>query len=111
MSFVCVVIMFVCFQMARANPFLGLAAIAVAVAAPGQDPVSQQTVSRRMESAGLKTRVVSSQIELTPAHKAQRLLFAQQQLETVRQEDWMAVKFSDEKTFRSDMSGKTYVRR
>ena len=97
--------------MARANPFLGLAAIAVAAAAPGEEPVSVQTVSRRLDDAGLKTRVASSQIELSPAHQAHRMVFAEEKMENMSDEDWMGVKFSDEKTFRSDMSGKTYVRR
>ena len=97
--------------MARDNPFMGLGAIAAEVAAPGEDPVSLQTVSRRMRAAGPHTRVASSQIELTEGHKAHRLLFAQEHLQDYDEGTWMLTKFSDEKTFRSDMSGKVYVRR
>ena len=97
--------------MAREQPFLGLAAIAAQVATPGREPVSLTTVSRRLHEAGLKTRVSCTKIELSDMHKGNRLLYAQENLENFDQAKWMRTKFSDEKTFRSDMSGKLYVRR
>lgn len=99
------------FQMAHENPFMGLADVAAHVAAPAEDPVSVQTVSRRLGKAGIRTRVSSTQTDLSDEHKANRLLFAQNHLHDFSEDSWMTVKFSDEKTFRSDMSGKVYVRR
>ena len=71
--------------------------------------VSCQTVARRLRANGLRSRVSSQQIALSEAHKAHRLAYCNNQLENFIEDDWMKTKFSDEKTFRSDMSGRVYI--
>ena len=77
--------------MARKHPFMGLANVAADVAAPAEDPVSVQTVTRRLGETGLKTRLSSTQIDLSDTHKANRLLFAENHLNHFTEESWRTV--------------------
>lgn len=70
-------------------------------------PVSVQTVRKTLIHAGLKGRIAAKKEKLTPQHKAQRLTFAQNHLET----DWSGVVFSDEKCFDRGTCGQIRVRR
>ena len=102
--------MFLVLQMAQANPFANLNAIAAEVAAPDEEPVSRYTVRRRLAEAAIHSRLAATRFHLTDTHKANRLLYAQEAL-SFEEDYWDEIKFSDEKTFRSDMSANVYVRR
>ena len=74
------------------------------------EPVSRYTVRRRLAEAATHSCLAATKLNLTDAKKANRLLYAQEAL-NYEEDYWDQVKFSDEKTFSSDMSANVYVRR
>ena len=70
---------------------------------------SLDTVRRRLAEAAIHSRLAATKFHLTDALKANRLMYAQEALDN-EEAYWEQVKFSDEKTFRSDMSANVYVR-
>ena len=84
------------FQVAQAKPFAKLKAIAAEVSGESQDPVSRDTVRRRLAESKIVSRVAATKSLLTETHKGNRLLYAQEALD-FPDDYWTSVKFSDEK--------------
>ena len=94
---------------ARRNPFLLPKHHQVTMQQHGQ-AVCRMTVRRRLTDAGLFGRIAAKKDILTPAHKQQRLAFAQAHRHwTVDQ--WRNVGFTDEKVFQIAECGQVWCRR
>jgi transposase len=73
--------------------------------------VSEDTIARRLDEAGLHARVARQQFQLSGDHKRQRLSFAEG-YSRWSEDDWRRVFFADETLFLGSGShGKAYVRR
>jgi transposase len=73
--------------------------------------VSEKTIARRLDEAGLHVRVARQQFQLTDDHKRQRLSFAEGYSRWT-EEDWTTVFFADETQFLgAGHHGKSIVRR
>ena len=71
--------------------------------------VSTQTIRRRLQAVGIKTRTPAKKIVFSPAHAEARIGFCLQYYNF----DWEnnAVVFVDEKTFKSDKDGRKILKR
>lgn len=73
--------------------------------------VSENTIRRRLDEAGLHARVARHQFLLTDEHKRKRLSFAEG-YSRWSEDDWCTVIFADESTFLgAGYHGRAYVRR
>ena len=72
-------------QMAQANPFPKLNAIAAEVAGPDAAPVSRHAVRRRLAEAAIYSWLAVSKFSSTDPYRANRLMYAQ---DTLNQEDY-----------------------
>jgi transposase len=73
--------------------------------------VSDDTIARRLDEAGLPARVARHVFQLTDEHKRKRLSFAEGYSRWT-EDDWCRVIISDEKTFLGEgRSGQRFVRR
>lgn len=66
--------------MAQVRPFAKLNAIAAEVAGSEEEPVSRQTVRRRLAEAAFHSRLAATKSNLTDAHKAKLFPYAQDTL-------------------------------
>jgi len=69
--------------------------------------VSAPTISRTLKDAGMHHRIPAQKPILTSAHRAARVAFAENNLNT----DWERVIFTDEKVFKSDHHAKLHMYR
>lgn len=77
----------------------------------GLEDISDDTVARRLDEAGLHARIAHRQFILKPEHREKRLRFAEG-YKNWTEEQWCRVLFADEKMFWGEgHSGRQYVRR
>lgn len=83
-------------QHMRANPFSS------AKKAAAENNVQYQTTLRRLNEGGLQNHSAAREIDLTEAHKQQRIRYCQSMLDVFGEENFKDIIFSDEKPFKSD---------
>ena len=75
------------------------------------DNIHVSLLSTRLKTAGLQTFMPCGKMALSQDYKASRPLFAQETLARYPAEFWKSVFFSDEKIFKTDLTGIVSVRR
>ena len=79
-------------------------------AAAGAPQLHTSCISNRLKAGGLHTFRSCPTLNLSEVNKANRVLFARE-MSLQPPPFWRDVTFSDEKIFRTDQTGKLYVRR
>ena len=95
-------------EVASCHPFMPLRDVA---AAAGVEDIHVSSVSARLKKAGLETYKPCGKLALSEQNKGNRLLFAQEAIDRYPPEFWKSVVFTDEKIFRTDLTGRVRVRR